>query len=70
MKAIVYKLHNTGYMTRELSCGPKIQTKRSLCGEIKYTVKVIITELYFEAMETNRDPEKLSNFELECGLVS
>ena len=57
-------------MTKELSCGPKIQTKRSLCGGIKYTVKVKITELYFEAMETNRDPEKLSNFELECGLVS
>ena len=55
-------------MTKELSGGPKIQTKRF--GEMKYTFRVIITVLYFEAMETNRNPEKLSNFELECGLVS
>ena len=46
-------------MTRELSAGPKVHTKRSLVGEIKYTFKVIITELYFDAMETNREPEKL-----------
>ena len=55
-------------MANELSGGPKIYPRRNLCGEIKYTFKV--TELYFEAIETNRDPEKLSNFELEWGLLS
>ena len=28
------------------------------------------TELYFETIEANQDPEKLTNFELECGLFS
>ena len=54
-------------MASEFSRGPKIHPKRSLCGEIKYTFKVRITELYFEASETNRDPSK---FELEYSLFS
>ena len=52
-------LRNTGQMASEFSRGPKIHTKRSLCGEFKYTFKVRITELYLKAIETNRDPEKL-----------
>ena len=63
-------MRDTGHMASDFSRSPKIHPKRSLCGEIKYTFKVRITELYFEAIETNRDPEKLSNFELECGLFS
>ena len=47
-------------MANEFSPGPKIHLKRSLCGEIKYTFKVRIIELYFEAIESNRDPEKNS----------
>ena len=40
----------------------KIRPKRSLCGEIKRTFKARITELYFEAIETNRDLEKILKF--------
>ena len=50
-----------------LAVGRKYIQKGVLYGEIKYTFKVRITELDFEASETNRDPEKLSNLELECG---
>ena len=57
-------------MASEFSRGPKVHPKRNLCGEIKYTFKVRITELFFEAMETSGEPGKLSNFELECGLFS
>ena len=46
----------------------KIRLKRSLCRELKHTFKARITELNFEAIETNRDLEKLLNFELQCGL--
>ena len=49
-------------MASEFSRGPKIHSKKSLCGEIKYTFKVRIAELYFEAIESNRDTKKLSNF--------
>ena len=44
-------------MASEFSRGAKIHPKRSLCWEIKYTFKIRITELYFEAIETNRDPK-------------
>ena len=55
-------------MDSEFSRARKIHPKRSLCGEMKYTFKVRITELYFEAIEISCDPEKLSNdSELECG---
>ena len=55
-------------MASELRRGPKIHPKRSLCEEFKYAFKARINELYFQAIETNGDPEKVSNFELECGL--
>ena len=44
-------------MACEFSGGPKIYPKRSFCGEIKHTFKVRPTELYFEAIESNGDPE-------------
>ena len=63
-------MRNTGQMASEFSRGPKIHPKRTLCGEFKYTFKASITELYFQAIETDGDPEKLPNFELACGLFS
>ena len=49
-------------MASEFSRGPKIHSKKSLCGEIKYTFKVRIAELYFEAIESHRDTEKTLKF--------
>ena len=49
-------------MASDFNRGPKIHSKTSLCGEIKYTFKVRIAELYFEAIETNRYAEKTLKF--------
>ena len=49
-------MRNTGHMASDFSRSPKINPKRSLCGEIKYTFKVKITELYFEAIENQWRP--------------
>ena len=51
-----------------------LSSNRNILAERKYqnrtTFKVRTTELYFETIEANQDPEKLTNFELEYGLFS
>jgi len=61
----IKKRNSSQFITRIASHPRK---KEFVWGNKKHS-QVRIIKLSFETIETNRDPEKLSNFELECGLL-